>query len=124
MLVTVSEMLTHICEIFIHPLRNADPPVIQGGADRFIDEVFGNILDLRECNYHLLETMYVRQRDQGGIIPRIGDIFLNAVTEFQLLYPTYLGQLAKAERRLKEEVEHNGGFRAFLEVRVKFSWTY
>ena len=86
--------------------------------------MFGNILDLRECNRHLLETMYVRQREQGEIISRIGDIFLNAATEFRLAYPTYIGQLAAAEKRLKEEMENNGEFRVFLEVRTRFSWCY
>lgn len=60
--------------------------------------------------------MYVRQREQGEIISRIGDIFLNAATEFRFAYPTYLGQMPGAERRLKEEMENNGGFRVFLEV--------
>jgi len=72
---------------------------------------------LRECNRHLLETMYVRQREQGEIVSRIGDIFLNAATEFRLAYPTYIGQLAAAEKRLKEETENNGDLRVFLEVR-------
>ena len=61
--------------------------------------------------------MYVRQREQGEIVSRIGDIFLNAATEFRLAYPTYIGQLAAAEKRLKEETENNGDFRVFLEVR-------
>ena len=68
--------------------------------------------------------MYVRQWEQGGIISRIGDIFLNAATEFRLAYPTYIGQLAVVERRLKEEMERNGEFRVFLEVCTWFSWTY
>lgn len=103
-------------QVFIRPLRNADPPVIRGNIHEFIDEVFGNILDLRECNRHLLETMYVRQREQGEIISRIGDIFLNAATEFRLAYPTYIGGLAMAEKKLKEETENNGEFRVFIEV--------
>ena len=86
--------------------------------------MFGNILDLRECNRHLLKAMYIRQREQGGIISKIGDIFLNAATEFRLAYPTYIGQLAAAERRLEEEMERNEEFKVFLEVCVRFSWTY
>jgi len=82
----------------------------------FIEEVFGNILDLRECNRNLLETMYVRQREQGEVVSRIGDIFLNAATEFRLAYPTYMGQLPGAEKRLKEDMEANGDLRVLLEV--------
>ena len=65
--------------------------------------------------------MYVRQREQGEIISRIGDIFLNAATEFRLAYPTYIGQMPGAEKRLKEEMEINGGLRVFLEVCTRFS---
>lgn len=66
--------------------------------------------------------MYVRQREQGEIISRIGDIFLNAATEFRLAYPTYIGQMPGAEKRLKEEMENNGGLRVFLEVCTRFPW--
>ena len=117
----MSDALICFCQVFIRPLRNADPPVIQGGADEFIEEVFGNILDLRECNRNLLETMYVRQREQGEVVSRIGDIFLNAATEFRLAYPTYIGQLPAADKRLKEEMEANGDLRVFLEVCDRFS---
>jgi len=95
--------------------------VIQGSTSEFIEEVFSNILDLRECNRHLLETMYVRHREQGEVISRVGDIFLNAATEFRFAYPTYVGQLPGAEKRLKEEMEANGDLRVFLEVYSRFS---
>jgi RHO1 GDP-GTP exchange protein 1/2 len=79
--------------------------------------VFGNILDLRECNRRLLEVMYVRQREQAPVIQRIGDVFLDAATEFRLAYPIYVGHLPLAEKRMKEEIENNPEFRLFLEVR-------
>jgi len=105
-------------EVFIRPLRNADPPIIRDGVDEFIEEVFGNILDLRKCNRHLLDTMLVRQREQGDIISSIGDIFLDAATEFRLPYLTYIVQMPEAEKRLKDEMEKNGKFAAFLENNV------
>jgi len=60
--------------------------------------------------------MYVRQREQGEVVSRIGDIFLNAATEFRLAYPTYMGQLPGAEKRLKEEMDANHDLRMLLEV--------
>lgn len=84
--------------------------------DDFIDEVFGNILDLRECNRRLLEVMYVRQREQFPVIQRIGDVFLDAATEFRWAYPVYIGHHPLAEKRLKEETENNSDFRLFIEV--------
>ena len=96
----------------------ANPPVLPlHNLEDFIDEVFGNILDLRECNRRLLEVMYVRQREQAPVIQRIGDIFLDAATEFRLAYPIYVGHHPLAEKRMKEEMENNPEFRLFLEVR-------
>ena len=73
--------------------------------DEFIDEVFGNVLDLRECNRQLLETIYVRQREQAPVIQCIGDIFLDAATHFRLAYPIYVGHLPVSEKRMKDELE-------------------
>jgi len=84
--------------------------------DDLIDDIFGNILDLRETNRHLLEVLYVRQREEGPIIQQVGDLFLDAATEFRYAYPTYMGHLPVSEKRLKEELELNNAFRLFLEV--------
>lgn len=115
-------VLTHIYQVYIRPLRNANPPIIRDGVGGFIKEVFGNILDLRECNRHLLKTMTKRQGEEGGVIFRIGDAFLDAATEFRSVYPVYIWQMQGAERRLKEEIENNGALRMFLEVPSGFSW--
>jgi hypothetical protein len=104
--------------VFIRPLRAAKPAVMPPNKlEDFIDEVFGNILDLRECNRRLLEVVYVRQREQAPVIQRIGDIFLDAATEFRLAYPIYVGHHPLAEKRMKEELEVNPAFRLFVEVR-------
>lgn len=104
-------------QLFIRPLRIANPPVIPlHEIDEFIDAVFGNILDIRECNRRLLEVMYVRQREQGAIVQRIGDVFLTAAAEFRLAYPIYVGHLPVAEKRVKDEMETNSELRRFLEV--------
>ena len=101
----------------------ANPPVIRPDRlEEFIEDVFGNILDLRECNRRLLEVMYVRQREEAPVIKRIGDIFLGAATEFRLAYPIYVGHLPLAEKRMKEEMENNPEFRLFLEVVSCLSW--
>ena len=105
--------------------------------EEFIDEVFGNILEIRETNRRLLEVLYVRQREQHPVIQSVGDIFLDAATEFRTVYPEYVGQHPLAEKRMKEELEHNTEFRLFIEVRgyfiygfvddgrwVNLAWTY
>jgi hypothetical protein len=99
---------------FIKPLRTANPPVLPiDYVEDFIDEVFGNILNVRECSRRLLEVMYVHQREEG---PNIGGILLEAATEFSFTYPTYIGHYPFAEKRLKEEMEANSKFRLFLDV--------
>lgn len=105
-------------QCFIKGLRRADPPVIPPQElDEFIEEVFGNISELRQCNRRLLDVLSVRQREQQPVIQRIGDVFLNAAADFRGVYPLYVGHLPVAEKRIKEEVEGNAEFRRFLEVR-------
>lgn len=82
-----------------------------------MEDVFGNLLDVRESNRRLLEILNVRQREQPLVIQRIGDILLDAATEFRLVYPDYIGKLPVAEKRLKDESEVNSELRLFLEVR-------
>ncbi|RDX54148.1 Dbl-like domain-containing protein [Lentinus brumalis] len=108
--------LDTIESLFIRPLRSANPPIVRlSEIDEFIDEVFGNVLDLRECNRRLLEMIYVRQREQSPVVQGIGDIFLEAATEFRLAYPIYVGHLPVAEKRMKDELEKNAEFKRFVE---------
>jgi len=104
-------------QCFIKGLRRADPPVIPPEElDEFIEEVFGNISELRQCNRRLLDVLSVRQREQQPVIQRIGDVFLNAAADFRNVYPVYVGHLPVAEKRIKDEMESNAEFRRFLEV--------
>lgn len=107
-----------IDSVFIKPLRTAKPPVITPSdrLEAFIDQVFFNILAIRECNRRLLEIMYVRQREQAPVIQRVGDILLEAATEFRRSYPAYVGNHPLAERRMRDELENNPEFRIFIEV--------
>ncbi|KAK2464009.1 hypothetical protein APHAL10511_003953 [Amanita phalloides] len=106
--------------IFIKPLQRANPPIISPlDLEEFIDEVFHNILDLRERNRRLLEVLYVRQREQGPVIGRVGDVFLDAATEFRTAYPTYVGHHPIAEKRVREELDRNSDFRLFIERSVQ-----
>ncbi|KAG9103502.1 hypothetical protein FRC06_010384 [Ceratobasidium sp. 370] len=107
--------LDTIVEIFIRPLREARPPIIHKDVHAFIETVFGNILDIRECNRRLLEVMRVRQREQQPVIQQIGDVFLSAAAEFRVVYPLYIGQLPVAEKTVKEEAESNVEFKNFLD---------
>jgi hypothetical protein len=103
--------------VFMKPLQRANPPVISPlDLDEFVDDVFHNIFHLRECNRRLLDVLLVRQREQYPFIERIGDVFLEAATEFRMMYPEYVGHHPIAEKRVKEELERNAEFRVFIEV--------
>lgn len=111
------EDLNIVESVFIRPLLTANPPIMTPIVlEEFIEEVFGNILELLECNRRLLEVLYVRQREQHPVIQNVGDIFLEAATEFRMVYPAYVGHHPLAEKRMKDELEQNPEFRLFIEV--------
>ncbi|CAK5273832.1 unnamed protein product [Mycena citricolor] len=89
--------------LFIRPLRAANPPIIPQASWK------------TSLTRRLLEVIYVRQREQAPVIQRIGDIFLDAATEFRLAYPIYVGHHPLSEKRLKEELDQNPQFRLFVE---------
>ncbi|KAH8833385.1 CNH domain-containing protein [Flagelloscypha sp. PMI_526] len=113
------EDLNTVEKTFINPLLQSQGVIPPDKLHDFIDVVFSNILDLRECNKRLLENLYVRQREQSPVIQRIGDIFLEAATEFRFAYPNYMGSHQAAERRLKEEMDNNVDFRMWLEAQSR-----
>lgn len=76
--------------------------------------MFGNLLELREANSHLLESLTIKEREDGGVINTIGDVYLVAAAEFRNLYPIYIGSLPKAEERLRDEVTNNPAFATFV----------
>jgi hypothetical protein len=105
--------------VFIEPLRNSGIQVSSGNLQEFVDEIFGNITQVRDINKRLLESLYVRQREQAPVVKEIGDIFLIAATnDFREVYPPYIGHQPIAERLLREELERNSAFRMFIEVRI------
>jgi hypothetical protein len=102
--------------LFMRPLEKTALSLIKQDPDSFITDVFYNILDLRECHRRLLARLRVRQQAQDSVIDWIGDAFLEAVGEFRKEYPLYVGHLPTAEKRLKQEMEHNTYLRIFIDV--------
>lgn len=105
--------------VFIDPLRHSELSVTSGNLQDFLDEIFGNLIQVRDINKRLLEILYVRQREEAPVVSGIGDIFLSAATtDFKDVYPAYIGHYPIAEKLLREELERNPDFRLFVEVRV------
>ncbi|KAG6851970.1 hypothetical protein C0991_004528 [Blastosporella zonata] len=110
---------------FIVPLRSASPPGIRSDLEGFIDDVFGGIMNIRECNRRLLKMVHLRQREEGSVVSAIGDIMFEAVFEFMSPYPEYIRRRYPiAEKRLKDELEHNFEFRLFVESASRLSSGY
>lgn len=80
--------------------------------------VFWNISELRDTSKRLLKGLYARQKEQTPNIQIIGDILLEASKSFSHGYPSYIGHLSIAQRRLQIECDKNANFRSFLQVRV------
>lgn len=105
-------------QLFISPLRIANPPIIKSLKDLedLIQDIFGNVLELRDISTRILEFFAMRRREEGRVITTIGDIFLSAAAEFHNAYPAYVGHLPKAEDRLRDEMAENPEFRFFVDV--------
>ncbi len=105
-------------QLFISPLRIANPPIVKSlkGLEELIQDIFGNVLELRDISTRVLEFFAMRRREEGRVITTIGDIFLSAAAEFHNSYPAYVGHLPKAEDRLRDEMAENAEFRFFVEV--------
>ncbi|WVR06073.1 hypothetical protein IAU60_003101 [Kwoniella sp. DSM 27419] len=108
--------LTAMERLFMEGIRNADPPVIRDEyrREQFIHEVFNNAMELREACRRLIEEFTIRMREQP-IVLFVGDLFLQAATEFRNIYPEYTGRLPQAEAALTKEMDDNPEFRLFVE---------
>ncbi|KAH8833415.1 CNH domain-containing protein [Flagelloscypha sp. PMI_526] len=113
------EDLNIVEQRFINPLLQSQGVIPPDQLQAFVDVVFSNILDLRECSKLLVKNIYQRQREQNGVIQWIGDVFMAAAIELSPAYPNYIGNHLAAEKRLKEELEDNLDFKMWLEAQSR-----
>ncbi|KAK6905920.1 hypothetical protein I203_106755 [Kwoniella mangroviensis CBS 8507] len=106
--------------LFIEGIRDSNPSIIKDEyrREQFIHEVFNNAMELREACRRLIEEFTIRMREQP-IIFFVGDLFLQAATEFRNIYPEYTGKLPQAELALTKEMDENPDFRLFVERIVR-----
>ncbi|KNZ73088.1 hypothetical protein J132_01318 [Termitomyces sp. J132] len=107
--------LDTVKESVILPFKTTKPFAVRFGVDEFIDDVFGVIPILRECNRRLIEAMHIRRREEDSL-RSIGGIAFEAVIDFMSPYPAYSGYHLIAERRLKDDIDNNPDIRIFSEV--------
>ncbi|KDR72779.1 hypothetical protein GALMADRAFT_252035 [Galerina marginata CBS 339.88] len=109
------ESLDLIEILFINPLRDGHASIIPTHLlQNFIHDVFGNVLDLRECTRHLLDLM-AHGLATGPLTHRIGDIFFVAMLEVQPVHQIYIPNYAQSQERLRKEINSNSDFRQFLQ---------
>ncbi|WVQ77044.1 hypothetical protein IAR50_006723 [Cryptococcus sp. DSM 104548] len=106
--------------LYVNHLRTAEPPIIKDPMDRedFIQEVFHNAGQLREASVALIEEFTIRVQEQP-VIQFVGDLFLQAATEFRNIYPEYTGKLPQAEAALSKEMEENPDLRLYIDRVVR-----
>ncbi|ODO05898.1 hypothetical protein I350_04959 [Cryptococcus amylolentus CBS 6273] len=106
--------------LYVNHLRTAEPPIIKDPMDRenFIQDVFHNAGQLREASAALIEEFTIRVREQP-VIRFVGDLFLQAATEFRNIYPEYTGKLPQAEATLSKELEENPELRLYIDQVVR-----
>ncbi|KAF7424638.1 hypothetical protein PC9H_009946 [Pleurotus ostreatus] len=109
--------LVAVQAIFIHGLRAADPPIIEGGSlESFISEVFYNGNNIIDHHQRMLAALFARQRDQHPLIQSIADVILEAILNpgFRDSYITYIKHYPIAESRHRRELKKNKSYATFI----------
>lgn len=104
--------------MFITPLLIAHPPIIDPyhRLESLVQQLFGNVLEIRRASRRLIDNFAIRLREQSPLILTVGDILLEAATDFRSLYPEYMDNLTHADHILTTACEENRQFGAWLEV--------
>ncbi|KAL0078645.1 hypothetical protein J3Q64DRAFT_1664753 [Phycomyces blakesleeanus] len=79
------------------------------------DVVFSNIDDLLLCNTALFSDLETRQREGGGVVGNVGDVFLKHAESLKC-YSTYCRNQSFASRFLQKKREEDQWFEVFLKT--------
>ncbi|CAG8705449.1 11904_t:CDS:10, partial [Dentiscutata erythropus] len=102
-------------ELYIKGLYTASPPVIPPPQlEGFIQEIFFNVLKIRDHNRKMLEQLQRRQKEDP-VVKVIGDIFFACAVEFGNDYIDYNGHFPIADNLIKATKLRNPEFKRFLE---------
>ncbi|KAG1750776.1 hypothetical protein EDB19DRAFT_1676909 [Suillus lakei] len=110
------EDLKLVTEVFIEPLKFANPPVIAADKLRpFIQEVFWNLDRILVHHEHMLAALFERQLDQHPLVQSVTDIVLETCFQFQSEYESYIKHYPLAEERHRTELSRNKRYQAFMQ---------
>ncbi|KAK4983856.1 Rho guanine nucleotide exchange factor [Elasticomyces elasticus] len=103
--------------LYRDPLAVAEPPVINPKRLRnFLKDVFGKIEPVKKANEeHLLAQLKYRQQEQGPWIVGFSDISRQWIRKARTAYIEYAAAFPGATFLVRQELERNLEFRAFLD---------
>ncbi|RMZ83812.1 hypothetical protein DV738_g1023, partial [Chaetothyriales sp. CBS 135597] len=103
--------------LYRDPLESQHSPVIPPKRlAGFINEVFGNVDQVRKVNEdYLLGRLKYRQNEQGPWISGVSDIFREWIRRARPIYVKYAENYPHADFLVRKEADKNISFRNFLE---------
>lgn len=107
--------LSSLETVFIAPLLQGRAPIDSYHLEDLIQEIFGNVLEIRRAARRLIDNYAIRLREQSPLIHTVGDILLEAAVDFRSLYPQYTENVTRAEQLLTTTVEENKAFGDWLD---------
>lgn len=106
-------MLISFIQFWIEPILNNDIIPVER-RNEFITDVFWNLSDIVRISSALTKDLTARQ-DKHSVIPKIGDIMLNHVQEFQP-FVIYGAHQIIGRHMYELEKKRNPKFLQFVEV--------
>ena len=120
MYVLIPEIFTWILmilQIYILPLRKAEPPIIPPDRlDQFIEDVFHNYGQVYEFHKKLVDELHEIQREQHPRINSITAAIFDAALNFRDAYMEYIPNYPIAAYRIDDEMANNLAFKTFVDV--------
>lgn len=106
-----------ILQIYITPLRKAEPPIIPPDRlDQFIEDVFHNYHQVYEHHKKLVDDLHEIQREQHPHINSVTAAIFDAALNFRDAYMEYIPNYPIAAYRIDEEMANNLAFKTFVDV--------
>ena len=110
-------LILMILQIYILPLRKAEPPIIpRDRLDQFIEDVFHNYGQLYEYHKKLVDELHEIQREQHPRINSITAAIFDAALNFRDAYMEYIPNYPIAAYRIDDEMANNLAFKTFVDV--------
>lgn len=111
------ESLDVLVRLYRDPLSLPESTIINPKrVKRFLTDVFGKVDPVKKANEeHLLPQLKYRQMEQGPWVKGFSDIFRQWIRKAKVAYIEYAAGFPGAILLIRQEIERNLDFRAFIE---------